>query len=169
MSLNNIFRNYQHFYRLKSRDFSRLTSRNHADLVDKSFVIFRLGGFNRNLRKEVSKKDKIYFYDLGIRNIIINNLNTLDTRNDVGQLWENFLLIERKKYLDYTNKLASQYFWRTTTGAELDYVEEREGKLYGYEFKAGHKFAKLPKSWSEHYEGAESKIINRENYLEFIS
>ena len=71
--------------------------------------------------------------------------------------------------MDYTNKLASQYFWRTTTGAELDYVEVKDGSLYGYEFKAGNKFAKLPKSWAEHYKGATSKTINRGNYLEFIT
>ncbi len=149
-------------------EINKGTVAEYIDLLEKSFVIFRLSGFNRNLRKEVSKKDKIYFYDLGIRNILIDNLNSLENRNDKGQLWENFLLIERKKYLSYTNKLASQYFWRISTGAELDYVEERAGKLYGYEFKAGNRFAKLPKSWSEHYKGAESKTINRENYLKFI-
>ena len=150
-------------------EINKETVSNYIDLLEKSFVIFRLSGFSRNLRKEVSKKDKIYFYDLGIRNVLIDNLNSLENRNDKGQLWENFLLIERRKYLDYTNKLASQYFWRITTGAELDYVEEQDGRLYGYEFKAGHKLARLPKSWSEHYSGAKAQTINRENYLEFIT
>ncbi len=149
-------------------EINKETVNNYIDLLEKTFIVFRLSGFNRNLRKEVSKMDKIYFYDLGIRNIVIDNLKSLDNRNDVGQLWENFLLVERKKYLTYTNKLASQYFWRVSTGAELDYVEEREGKLYGFEFKYGHKQVRAPKTWLEEYKNSKFKLINRENYLEFV-
>lgn len=151
-------------------EMNKETVNRYIDLLEKSFVIFRLSGFNRNLRKEVSKMDKIYFYDLGVRNIIIDNLKTLDNRNDVGGLWENFLLIERKKYLEYTKEIASQYFWRTSTGAELDYVEERDGKLYGFEFKwNANKKIKAPKSWIENYKEAEFRVINKDNYLEFVS
>ena len=151
-------------------EINKETVSRYIDLLEKSFVIFRLSGFNRNLRKEVSKMDKIYFYDLGIRNIIIDNLKTLDNRNDVGALWENFLLIERKKYLEYTKKIASQYFWRTTTGAELDYVEEQDGKLFGFEFKwNSNKKVKAPKSWIENYKETEFKVINNNNYLDFIN
>lgn len=150
-------------------EINKETVDRYIDLLEKSFVIFRLGGFSRNLRKEVSKMDKIYFYDLGIRNAVIDNLKSLSNRDDKGQLWENFLLIERKKYLDYKRIFASQYFWRTTTGAELDYVEEREGMLRGYEFKYGKKEIKAPKSWMENYKEAKFKVINKENYLDFIS
>ena len=151
-------------------EINKETVSRYIDLLEKSFVIFRLSGFNRNLRKEVSKMDKIYFYDLGIRNIVIDNLKTLDNRNDVGALWENFLLIERKKYLEYTKKIASQYFWRTTTGAELDYVEEQDGKLFGFEFKwNSNKKVKAPKSWIENYKETEFKVINNNNYLDFIN
>ena len=99
------------------------------------FVIFTLTGFSRNLRKEISQKPKIYFYDLGIRNALINNFNSLGDRNDVGMLWENFVIAERLKYNTYHKKFVSSYFWRTYTGAELDYVEEQKGRLYGYEIK----------------------------------
>ena len=92
-------------------------------------------GFSRNLRKEVSKQDKIYFWDLGVRNVAIDNLKPLTERDDVGALWENFVLAERLKWLHYHQTLASLYFWRTYTGAEIDIVEEREGGLYAYECK----------------------------------
>ena len=150
-------------------EINKETVNNYIDLLEKSFIVFRLGGFSRNLRKEVTRMDKIYFYDLGIRNIVIDNLKPLDSRNDTGQLWENFLLIERKKYLAYTKQNVSQYFWRTNTGAELDYVEEKNGKLYGFEFKYGNKSIHAPKSWLENYQEASFKKINRENYLDFVS
>src|SRR3989338_11631196 len=105
---------------------SKDTVDRYIDLLEKSYVIFRLKGLSRNLRKEVVKMDKIYFFDLGIRNILIDNLKQLKDRNDTGQLWENFLITERIKYLEYNSKNCSIYFWRTHTGAELDYIEERE-------------------------------------------
>ncbi|MEA3295763.1 MAG: ATP-binding protein [Patescibacteria group bacterium] len=140
----------------------------YIDLLEKSFVIFRLGGFNRNLRKEVSKMDKIYFYDLGIRNAVIDNFKGINKRNDIGQLWENFLMIERKKYLSYKKINASSYYWRTTTGAELDYIEERRGDVQGFEFKYKKNKGKISKSWLENY-GGKYKLINKDNYLKFIS
>lgn len=146
---------------------SRETVDRYIDLLAKTFIIFRLGGFNRNLRKEVSKMDKIYFYDLGIRNAIIDNFKPLADRNDAGALWENFLIIERMKYRAYSGKRAAQYFWRTHTGAELDYVEETGGELFGYEFKFGEKTKTAPETWTEVYDGKYS-LINRDNYLKFI-
>lgn len=140
----------------------------YIDLLEKSYIIFRLKGFNRNLRKEVTKMDKIYFHDLGVRNILIDNLKPLKGRDDLGSLWENFLIVERMKLLAYTQDLASTYFWRTYTGAELDYVEDKGGKLYGFEFKAGNKVKFAPKSWSETYPSSEFLCVNRENYLDFI-
>ncbi len=141
----------------------------YIDLLEKSFVIFQIGGFNRNLRKEVSKMDKIYFYDLGIRNIVIDNFKQLKDRNDVGQLWENFLISERMKYIEYSGKYVAIYFWITYTGAELDYIEESNDFLFGYEFKWGNKKSNVPKTWKETYPNTELKLINKENFLNFVS
>lgn len=142
----------------------------YIDLLEKSFVVFRLSGFNKNLRKEVTKMDKIYFYDLGIRNTIIENLNTFEVRNDIGSLWENYLIIERKKHLDYNFLYTNSFYWRTYTGAELDYVEENGDKISGYEFKfSPHKKAKVPQSWQKAYPDAAYQLINRDNYFDFIS
>jgi len=131
-------------------------------------VVFRLTGFSRNLRKEIVKMDKIFFYDLGIRNALIDNFNPIDRRNDAGQLWENFLVAERHKRNAYTNNLLKSYFWRTYTGAELDYVEEGMGRISGFEFKYSLKIATAPKSWSETYPEASFSCINQENYLDFL-
>ncbi|MDV7401396.1 DUF4143 domain-containing protein, partial [Arthrospira platensis SPKY1] len=98
---------------------------NYLDLLQKAFVIFRIGGFSRNLRKEVVKMDKVYFYDLGVRNALIENFAPLSARSDTGQLWENFLIAERIKKMEYQGLHGNLYFWRTYTGAELDLVEER--------------------------------------------
>jgi uncharacterized protein len=146
---------------------SRETVGRYIDLLEKVFVIFRLSGFNRNLRKEISKMDKIFFYDLGIRNALIDNFKQLDDRADIGALWENFLIAERMKFLSYENINAGRYFWRTHTGAELDYVEERSAKLYGYELKYGSKRKKAPQAWTENYAG-DFQLINRNNFLGFI-
>jgi len=148
---------------------SKDTVNSYIDLLEKSFVVFRLTGFSRNLRKEISRNDKIYFYDLGIRNMAIGNLRPVNQRDDVGALWENFLMVERMKKLAYTRTHAHAYFWRTYTGAELDYVEEREGVLTGYKFKYGAKPAKCPASWSATYKGSGYELINRANYLDFVT
>ncbi len=151
-----------------SLGMSKDTVNKYIDLLEKSFVIFRLSGFSRNLRKEVTKMDKIYFYDLGIRNSIIDNFNTLEFRNDKGQLWENFLIAERKKYLSYSFFMANCYFWRTYTGAELDYIEDHMGKIAGFEFKWGAKKEKAPVSWKNNYPEADFTCINRDNFFKFI-
>lgn len=140
----------------------------YVDLLEKSFVIFRLSGLSRNLRKEVKKMDKIYFYDAGVRNAIIGNLHLLADRDDAGKLWENFLIVERMKRLAYTQEYASTYFWRTHTGAELDYVEETGGKLYGFEFKYGSKTAKAPAGWRAAYPDASFSCVNHDTYLPFV-
>lgn len=145
---------------------SKDTVARYIDLLEQSFVLFRLRGFSRNLRKEVNKQPKIYFYDLGIRNSIIDNFNELDKRNDIGSLWENFLILERLKRNEYKTHLCSKYFWRTYTGAEIDYIEEYGGKLYGYEFK-WRKLSKAPKSWVETYNG-EFQCLNKENFVDFV-
>lgn len=141
----------------------------YLDLFEKSFVIYNLRGFSRNLRKEITKKSKYYFYDNGVRNAVISNFNNLELRNDAGMLWENFLFIERLKKRAYQDIYANNYFWRTWDQKEIDLVEEREGKLFGYEFKWGKKTLKLPKEWAEAYPDSEFEIISQENYLEFIT
>lgn len=150
-------------------DMGKDTVSRYIDLLEKSFVVFRLGGLSRNLRNEVTKMDKIYFYDLGIRNSIIDLLKPLYDRNDVGQLWENFLISERIKHNAYSNIRASSYFWRLSTGAEMDFVEETEGRYHGYEFKWGNKQAKPPASWQAGYPDSAFMTINRTNYLSFIT
>ncbi len=151
-----------------STGLSKNTVDSYIDLLEQSFVVFRVQGFSRNLRKEVTKMPKIYFYDLGIRNILIENTNTLDKRNDVGALWENFLMLERKKLFLYSRIPETQYFWRTSTGAELDCVESRGGNIYGYEYKWQKKTAKPPKAWQEIYQ-APYACINQNNYLEYLT
>jgi len=130
----------------------RRTVENYVDILEKSFVIFRLPPFSGNKRKEISKLRKIYFYDLGIRNAVINNYNFLEDRSDVGALWENFVISERIKFQNYHKIYVKNYFWRTYDGAEVDLVEERDGKLYGYEVKWGEnkKNTPAPESWTEY-------------------
>lgn len=148
---------------------SKETVATYIDLLEKSFVIFTLRGFSRNLRKEVTKMNKIYFYDLGVRNSIINNFNSLNQRNDTGPLFENYLIIERFKRNSYHQLYANSYFWRLNTGAEIDYIEERNGVLSGFEFKLSKKTSKSKDSWLKSYAEAEWKLINRDNFLSFIT
>ncbi|MBI5916584.1 MAG: ATP-binding protein [Bacteroidetes bacterium] len=152
----------------KSLEMSHDTVNTYIDLLEKGFIIFRLGGFSRNLRKEVNKMTKIFFYDTGIRNMLIENFNALDMRQDVGSLWENFLVAERRKKVGYQRLYGTSYFWRTYSGAELDYVEERDGQLFGYEFKWKSSKAKAPATWLETYGNASYQLVNRDNFLEFV-
>ena len=147
---------------------SKDTVASYIDLLEQSFVLFRLGGFSRNLRKEVSKRDKIYFWDLGVRNMVIENLNLLPDRNDAGPLWENLMIAERRKLLAYTGTLGSTYFWRTHTGAEIDLVQESGGKLFGFEYKWGRKRPKVPKTFLETYPNSTFEVVSPDNFLEHV-
>ena len=147
---------------------SKDTVAHYLDLLEKAFVVFRLSGFSRNLRKEVVKMDKVYFYDLGVRNAILNNFSPLAARPDAGAVWENFLVVERRKRNAYAPSPALPYYWRTYTGAELDYVEDLDGQLAGYEFKLTKKAPQAPASWLANYPGATYAGINRDNYLDFV-
>ena len=138
-------------------------------LLERAFVIFRLPAFSRNLRTEIKKNRKIYFYDCGIRNALIRNFNSLDLRSDVGALWENFCITERMKANQRKNLSPNQYFWRTYSQKEIDYLEEGDGKLSAFEFKWNRKKMKVPKEFLDAYDNAEFKIISRDNYLEFLS
>lgn len=148
-------------------NLSQETVNSYIDLLEKSFIIFRLSGFSRNLRKEIGKRDKIYFWDLGIRNCIVQNFLPLTIRNDVGQMWENLIITERIKYLKNNGINTNSYFWRTYTGAELDYVEERNGELFAYEIKYTKPKTKAPQTWIENY-GSNFKSITRDNFWEFV-
>ncbi len=147
---------------------SHETVANYIDLLEKGFIIFRLGGFSNNPRKEITKMSKIYFYDLGVRNNLINNFNPLDMRTDVGGLWENFLIVERMKKIKYARQRVNTYFWRTYSGVELDYIEEANGVLHGYEMKWG-KPSKPNASWLAAYPNAQYSCIHRENFVDFVA
>lgn len=153
----------------KSLSLDSRTVERYLDLLEKVFVIKRVYGFSRNLRKEINKSSRFYFYDNGIRNAIINNFNPLESRDDVGLLWENYLFMERMKKQQYEHVFANNYFWRTYDQKEIDLVEERDGKLFGYEFKWGDKKVKAPALWKNTYNNAEYEVIMRENYLSFIA
>ncbi|PIW91775.1 MAG: AAA family ATPase [Candidatus Nealsonbacteria bacterium CG_4_8_14_3_um_filter_39_7] len=147
---------------------SKNTIERYLDLLEKAFVVIKLIGFSRNLREEISKNPRYYFYDNGIRNALINNFNLLDVRDDIGMLWENYIVMERIKKQEYSGIWANNYFWRTYDKKEIDFVEERGGKLCGYEIKWKEKKINAPKDWKNSYLNSEFKVISRNNYLEFI-
>lgn len=140
----------------------------YLDILEKSFILKSLGGYSNNLRDEVTQKRKYYFYDTGIRNALVANFNAIELRNDIGALWENFLVMERFKRNSYQEVASNYYFWRTYQSGEIDFIEEREGKLFAYEFKWGNKKAKFPKKFTSTYTDSELQLINRENFLDFI-
>ncbi|MDR6785726.1 putative AAA+ superfamily ATPase [Pedobacter africanus] len=147
----------------------KVTISSYIDLLEKSFVIFRLNPFSRNLRNEISSTRKIYFYDNGVRNTVINNFAPISERNDVGALWENFIISERKKQLSYSGFYGNTYFWRNTAQAEIDYMEEQDGKISAYEIKWNPKVkVKFPKVYLETYQPNLKSVINRDNYWEFL-
>ncbi len=139
-------------------------------LLEQVFVVYRLGTISRNERNEISTKKKIYFYDNGIRNALLGNFATLSTRQDVGALWENFLITERKKILQYNSFHGRTYFWRNKQQAEIDYVEEIDGKIYAYEFKWNPLAkVKFPASFLEKYKPIETKVIHPENFWQWLN
>ena len=152
----------------KSLEMSHETVNSYIDLLEKGFIVFRLSGFSRNLRKEVTKMNKIYFYDTGIRNALLENFNPLVFRHDLGPLWENFLIAERRKKIEYDRLYGSCYFWRTYSGAELDYVEERDGRLHGYEIKWKPGKGKAPATWQETYPNASFHQLHPDDFLDFV-
>jgi predicted AAA+ superfamily ATPase len=145
------------------------TVNTYISLLEQSFIIFRLKPLSRNLRNEISTSRKIYFYDNGIRNSLIANYNPLNLRNDVGGLWENFLISERMKYNHYHNNFLNVYFWRTHSGQEIDFIEEYGGQMYAYEFKwRSLKKSRFPEIFLKNYPVSGVRIINSENFEEFI-
>lgn len=149
---------------------SKNTVEKYLDLLTKVFVVFRVDGFSRNLRKEITKTSRWYFYDNGIRNTLIDNFNRLHQRTDVGDLWENYLVSERVKKQHYHKIQSNNYFWRTYDQQELDWLEERNDRLHAYEFKWNPKAkAKKPTAFGKAYPEATFEIISPSNYLDFIS
>lgn len=145
------------------------TVEKYIDMLEKVFVIFTLPALNRNLRNELKKGKKIYFYDNGIRNAIIGDFRGIENRTDTGALWENYLISERIKAFSNHNILADRFFWRTTQQQEIDFVEDRSGLLYAFEFKwhAVNK-ARFPLTFRRAYPENELRVITPENYEEFV-
>ncbi len=147
---------------------ARNTVDKYLDLLSKVFVIFSVGGFSRNLRKEIAKGKRWYFVDNGVLNTILGDFRQLSQRNDVGMLWENYLISERVKTQSYSGMIVNNYYWRTYDRQEIDWIEETEGKLHGYEIKWSDKHVKPPAAWKKAYPEATYSIINRKNYVNFL-
>lgn len=152
-------------------DINVATVKRYIDLLEKCFVVFTLHAFSRNKRKEITKSVKIYFYDVGIRNALIQGFNRLDMRTDIGSLWENFCIVERLKFNQANKRYINKYFWRNYEQKEIDYIEEHDGFLEGYEFKWGKEARKYrpPKAFVDNYDNATVKRIDRQNYQEFLT
>ena len=146
------------------------TVEKYINLLEKSFIVFRLGSLSRNLRNELKKSRKIYFYDNGLRNAVINQFNPLSLRNDTGALWENFLICERMKHTNYNGIYYNRYFWRTHAQQEIDYIEDSEGTLFAYEFKWSKMGkARFPKTFASNYPKSSMQLITPDNFEEFIT
>ncbi len=144
------------------------TVEKYIGFLEKAYIIFKLPALNRNGRNEIKKGKKYYFYDNGIRNVLISNYNQIDLRQDIGALWENYLIAERQKYLSYNQMNCNKYFWRTLDQAEIDYIEESNGILNAYEIKWKAKAVRFPKSFQEIYPNHTLNTLNKEDYTQFI-
>lgn len=153
-----------------SLGLNRETVERYLDLLEKVFVIFRMGGFSRNLRKEVTKNSRYYFFDNGVRNSLIQNLNPLALRDDVGQLWENYLMVERRKTNQLANRSVNAYFWRTYDQKEIDCIEEYGGQIHAYEFKwsQGEIKKSTRQTFMQAYPEAQMQTITKDNFETFI-
>jgi predicted AAA+ superfamily ATPase len=158
--------NYTELAKLLNIDKNTVSK--YIDILEKGYVVLKLGTFSGNLRNEIKTNKKIYFYDNGIRNMIIGDFSPFDTRQDKGHLWENFLITERIKRNEYNKVYANQYFWRTKQQQEVDYIEKMDNKIFGFEFKwKSNKNIKFPKTFVEKY-NPETKIIDNSNFREFV-
>jgi predicted AAA+ superfamily ATPase len=152
----------------KQLGLSKNTVEKYLDLLSKVFILQKVEGFSRNLRKEITKNSRWYFLDNGIRNAVIANFNSLKARNDIGQLWENYMISERLKFQEYKNFSSNNYFWRTYDQQEVDWVEEREGHLFGYEFKWKETKIKAPSQWKLAYPEASFEVIHITNFSQWL-
>lgn len=160
--------NYHELAQLVGTD--QATVQRYLDLLEKAFVVFRLPAFSRNVRNELKKSRKVYFYDNGIRNAILNSFKPVDMRTDSGALWENFLVSERVKWLGNHQYAANRFFWRTTQQQEIDYIEEKDGVLSAFEFKwSPTARVSFPKTFLNSYDNVQTAVITPENYFSFIA
>jgi len=144
------------------------TVQRYLDILEKTYILFSLYGYSKNLRKEYSKSPRFYFWDNGIRNSVISNYNPTQLRDDIGKLWENYCISERIKSLTYSEKYVSHYFWRTYDQQEIDLIEEENGNLKAFEFKYGDKISKVPAAFGKAYPETSFKVINTTNYRDFL-
>ena len=150
-------------------ELDKNTIEKYIGFLEKAFIVFRLSSFSRNLRNELKRSRKIYFYDVGIRNAVINQFSPVPLRQDIGQLWENYWIAERRKFMDYSQQKVNTYFWRTHAGQEIDYIEEANGKLTAFECKWNEKAkVKIPGSFVEAYPNTELHKISRANFEQFL-
>lgn len=152
----------------KKLSISKNTVEKYLDLLSKVYILHKVEGFSRNLRKEITKNSRWYFLDNGIRNAVIANFNPIESRNDVGQLWENYMISERIKFLEYHKISSNNYFWRTYEQQEIDWVEERSGELFGYEFKWKETKVKIPSQWNKAYPEASFNVIHVNNFENWL-
>ena len=146
-----------------------ITVQRYIDLLEKSYVIFHLRSFSRNVRSELKKSRKIYFYDNGVRNALIGDYKPLALRADTGALWENYIISERMKHNAYNAFYGKSYFWRTQQQQEIDYIEDYDGVLHTYEFKwSGTKQPRLTNTFAKNYPEHSFKVVNPDNYMSFI-
>ena len=152
----------------KQLGISKNTVEKYLDLLRKVFILHKVEGFSRNLRKEITKNSRWYFLDNGIRNAVIANFNPIESRNDIGALWENYMISERLKYQEYKRASSNNYFWRTYEQQEVDWVEERDGSLFGYEFKWKESRVKIPTQWKNAYPDSSFEVINIDNFESWL-
>ena len=153
----------------KQLGISKNTVEKYLDLLSKVFILHKVEGFSRNLRKEITKNSRWYFLDNGIRNAVIANFNPIESRNDVGALWENYMISERLKYQENNRLSSNNYFWRTYEQQEVDWVEERDGSLFGYEFKWKESKVKTPTQWKNAYPDSSFEVINKNNFEKWLT
>lgn len=153
----------------KQLGISKNTVEKYLDLLSKVFILHKVEGFSRNLRKEITKNSRWYFLDNGIRNAVIANFNPIESRNDVGALWENYMISERLKYQENNRLSSNNYFWRTYEQQEVDWVEERDGSLFGYEFKWKESKVKIPSQWKKAYPDSSFEVVNKNNFEKWLT
>jgi predicted AAA+ superfamily ATPase len=152
----------------KQLGISKNTVEKYLDLLSKVFILHKVEGFSRNLRKEITKNSRWYFLDNGIRNAVIANFNSIESRNDIGALWENYMVSERLKFQEYKRISSNNFFWRTYEQQEVDWVEERDGSLFGYEFKWKESKVKVPTQWKNAYPDSSFEVINITNFENWL-
>lgn len=152
----------------KKLGISKNTVERYLDLLTKVFILHRVDGYSKNLRKEITKSPRYYFIDNGLRNAVISNFNGLEQRNDIGQLWENYWISERIKFQEYHKVYSTNHFWRTYNQQEIDWVEDRDGKLFAFELKWSKEKTKIPSQWAKAYPGSEFNTVNQWNYKNWL-